>query len=36
MKYQAVKQGKELQVAECLGADVTDIVATPTNEQPAD
>ncbi len=28
-KYQAVKQGKELQVAECLGGDVSDIVATP-------
>ena len=31
-KYQAVKQGKELQVAECLGGDVSDIVATPGNE----
>ena len=25
-KYQAVKQGKELQVAECLGGDLSDIV----------
>ena len=33
MKYQAVKQGKALQVAECLGGDVADIVVTPTNEQ---
>ena len=33
VKYQAVKQGKELQVAECLGGDVADIVVTPTNEQ---
>ena len=32
MKYQAVKQGKELQVAECLGGDVSDIVVTPTND----
>jgi len=31
-KYQAVKQGKELQVVECLGGDVSDIVATPGNE----
>lgn len=27
-KYQAVKQGKELKVAECLGGDVSDIDAT--------
>ena len=31
MKYLAVKQGKELQVAECLGGDVADIVVTPSN-----
>jgi len=32
-KYQAVKQGNELQVAECLGGDVSDIVVTPTSER---
>jgi len=34
MKYQAVKQGKEWQVAECLGGDVVDIdiVDTPVND----
>jgi hypothetical protein len=31
LKYQAVKQGKELQVAECLGGDVSDSVVTPGN-----
>ena len=36
LKYQAVKQGKAFQVAECLGADVSDIVATPAEQQPAD
>ena len=31
-KYQAVKQGKELQVAECLGGDVSAVVASSTNK----
>ncbi len=30
-KYKAVKQGKELQVAECLGGDASAIVASSTN-----
>jgi hypothetical protein len=30
-KYQAVKQGKAFQVAECLGGDVSDIAVTPGN-----
>jgi len=33
-KYQAVKQGKELQVAECLGGDVTAVVASPKKTAP--
>jgi len=35
-KYQAVKQGKELQVAECLGGDVSDVVVTPAKKQSPD
>ncbi len=31
-KYQAVKQGKELQVAECLGGDASAIVASSNNK----
>lgn len=32
LKYQTVKQGKVLQVAECLGGDVSDIGVTPGNK----
>jgi len=32
-KYQAVKQGNELQVAQCLGGKASDIVASRTNQQ---
>jgi septal ring-binding cell division protein DamX len=31
-KYQAVKQGKELQVAQCLGGDVPAVVASSSNK----
>ncbi|NNJ98435.1 MAG: transglycosylase SLT domain-containing protein [Gammaproteobacteria bacterium] len=34
-KYQAVKQGKELQVAECLGGDVSAIVNSSSNKPAA-
>jgi hypothetical protein len=34
VKYQAVKQGNELQVTECLGGDVSDIIAAPIGQQP--
>ena len=33
-KYQAVKQGNELQVAECLGGEASSIVTAPVNKQP--
>jgi hypothetical protein len=31
-KYQTVKQGRELQVAQCLGGDVSDLAASPANK----
>jgi hypothetical protein len=31
-KYQAVKQGRELQITECFAADIAAIVATPARE----